>query len=177
MNEPKEGLPFIYLKAGEIHFSEYAAVVSTVLGSCLSVTMFNRKLAIGAIFHGFLPQCRVGQSCSNGCTEGFKYVDCSIRKMVKLFDRLDANRRNLEVKVFGGADMFDAARNGRGAFSVGRMNITTAMAILEKEGLNIVSMDVGGTQGRKLYFDTRTGEVLLKRLQPRVILANAGAGT
>ncbi len=46
-----------------------------------------------------------------------------------------------------------------------------AMQALEKESLSILSIDVGGTTGRKLYFNTRTGEVLLKRLQPRVILA------
>jgi chemotaxis protein CheD len=106
--------------------------------------------------------------------EGFKYVDCSIRKMLKLFDRFDVKRRELEIKVFGGADMLDTARNGRGAFSVGKLNITTATMILEQEGLSIVSMDVGGRWGRKLYFHTRTGEVLLKRLQPNIVLAGDG---
>jgi chemotaxis protein CheD len=96
--------------------------------------------------------------------------------MLKLFDRFDVKRRELEVKVFGGADMFDAARNGRATFSVGKLNISTAKKIIEQEGLSIVSMDVGGTQGRKLYFHTQTGEVLLKRLQPRVILPGNGAG-
>lgn len=176
MSKPEQELPVIYLKAGEMHFSEQSVAVLTVLGSCLSVTMFHRKLAIGAVCHGFLPQCRGRQSCDDGCREGFKFVDCSIRKMLKLFDRFDVKRCELEVKVFGGADMFDTAPNGRGTFSVGKLNITTATKILEQEGLSIVSMDVGGTRGRKLYFHTRTGEVLLKRLQPRVILAGNGVG-
>jgi chemotaxis protein CheD len=176
MSEPAKELPVIYLKAGEMHFSERSAVVLTVLGSCLSVTMFHRKLAMGAVCHGFMPQCRGGQSCDDGCKDGFTYVDCSIRKMLMLFDHFGVKRGELEIKVFGGADMFDTARNGRGTFSVGKQNITTATKILEQEGLNIVSMDVGGTRGRKLYFHTRTGEVLLKRLQPRVILASNGVG-
>ena len=176
MSEPGREQPVIYLRAGEMHFSEQPVVVSTVLGSCLSVTMFHRKLAIGAVCHGFLPQCRSRRACDDGCIEKFKYVDCSIRKMLTLFDGLDVKRRELEVKVFGGADMFDTARNGRATFSIGKLNITTAKKIIEQEGLSIVSMDVGGTRGRKLYFHTQTGEVLLKRLQPCVILASNGVG-
>jgi len=30
-------------------------------------------------------------------------------------------------------------------------------------------------QGRKIFFNTRSGEVLLKRLQPGIILADNGA--
>ena len=176
MSESDKELPVIYLKTGEMHFSEKSVVVLTVLGSCLSVTMFHRKLAIGAVCHGFLPQCRGRQSCDDSCVEKFKYVDCSIRKMLKLFDRFYAKRCELEVKVFGGADMFDMAPNGRSTFSVGKLNITSATNILEQEGLRIISMDVGGKRGRKLYFNTQTGEVLLKRLQPRVILAGNGVG-
>jgi chemotaxis protein CheD len=169
-----KALPVIYLKAGEMHFSRRSFVVLTVLGSCLSVTMFHRKTTMGAICHGFLPQCRGRLLCDDGCVKGFTYVDCAIRKMLTLFDRFDVKRCELEVKVFGGADMFDSARNGRDRYSIGKLNITTASKILEQESLNIVSIDVGGTQGRKLYFHTRTGEVLLKRLQPSVILAGNG---
>ncbi len=176
MSEFGQDLPVIYLKAGEMHFSERSVVVSTVLGSCLSITMFHRKLAIGAVCHGLLPHCRKKQACDDSCMQVFKYVDCSIRNMLKLFDQLDVKRRELEVKVFGGADMFDTARNRRATFSVGKLNIATANTVIEQEGLSIVSMDVGGTRGRKLYFHTRTGEVLIKHLQPCVILAGNGAG-
>jgi len=176
MNELQQELPVVFLKAGEMHFSKQSVVILTVLGSCLSVTMFHRKLAIGAACHGFLPQCRSRQSCDDGCSEGFKYVECSIRKMLKLFDRFDVKRCELEIKVFGGAEMFDTALNGRGTLSVGKLNINMATTVLAQEGLSILSMDVGGTQGRKLYFHTRTGEVLLKRLHPRVTLAGNGVG-
>jgi chemotaxis protein CheD len=77
----------------------------------------------------------------------------------------------IEVKVFGGADTFSAAPGGRRGFSIGQRNTEIAMQSLKKEGLSILSLDVGGATGRKLFFNTHTGEVLLKRLQPRVILA------
>jgi len=102
-------------------------------------------------------------------------VECSIEQMVKRFTRIGALLREIEVKIFGGADMFAARPDSNGPVTVGKQNIATAMRIIKKEGLRIVSSDVGGVQGRKIFFNTRSGEVLLKRLQPGIILADNGA--
>ena len=171
MSISEETLPVIYLKTGEIHFSEQSASVFTVLGSCLAVTMFHRRLGIGAICHGLLPECLEKERCGGDCPEPGKYVDCAIRCMTKRFKQLGVLLHEIEVKVFGGADTFSAAPGGRRGFSIGQRNTEIAMQSLKKEGLSILSLDVGGATGRKLFFNTHTGEVLLKRLQPRVILA------
>jgi chemotaxis protein CheD len=164
-------LPVIYLKAGEIHFSEQSASVYTVLGSCLAVTMFHRRSGVGAICHGVLPECRKKQQCSGDCPELGKYVDCTILWMAKRFKQNGMLLHDIEIKVFGGADTLSSASNVRSGILVGKRNVTTAMELLEREGLIILANDVGGNHGRKLFFNTHTGEVLLKRLQPRVILA------
>jgi len=49
--------------------------------------------------------------------------------------------------------------------SIGRQNITAAEQVLKSEGLKMHAVDVGGLLGRKIYFYTDTGEVLLKRLR------------
>ena len=177
MNESTHELPVIYLKSGELHFSEQPASVMTVLGSCLAVTLFHRRTGTGAICHGLLPECRERAGCGSECREPGKYVECALLWMVKQFSRRGVALRELEVKVFGGADMFGARPGAKRNISVGKQNIATAIKVLEKEGLSILSMDVGGVQGRKLFFNTQTGEILLKRLQPRVVLADNGSGT
>lgn len=159
-------LPVVYLRPGEMHFTEAPSVVVTVLGSCLSVTMFARHSGLGGIFHGLLPQCSGEKNCRGKCIEGFKYIDCSIRRMVRLFDKHNVRRSEIEVKCFGGADMFTGAIERPGAVSIGRQNITAAKQILKSEGLKLHVVDVGGLQGRKILFYTHTGEVLLKRLTP-----------
>ncbi len=164
----------IYLKAAEIYFSEEPASVLTVLGSCLAVTMFHQHLGIGAICHGLLPQCAKRTACSEPCMDEARYVECSIERMVKRFTRIGALLREIEVKIFGGADMFAARPDSDGPVPVGKQNIATAMRITKEKGLRIVSLDVGGVQGRKIFFNTRSGEVLLKRLQPSIILADNG---
>ncbi len=154
-----------------MYFSEEPAVVVTVLGSCLSVTMFHRRRGLGAICHGLLPKCSGQKECYGDCLEGLKYVDCSIQRMVRIFDRYKVRRGEIEVKCFGGADMFTRGIERPGAVSVGRQNIISAEKILHAEGLKLNVKDVGGLQGRKIFFYTHTGEVLLKRLK-KVEVAN-----
>jgi chemotaxis protein CheD len=165
-------LPQIYLKAGEIVFSGEPHIILTVLGSCLSVTMFHRRSGLSAISHGLLPHCRERTGCSGSCKEMAKYVECAFTWMLKRFKDAGLQPRDLEVKVFGGADMFSRRPDEKCTISVGRQNITVAQKIIESEGLTVISMDVGGNQGRKIFFNTRTGEVMLKRLQPNVVLVD-----
>jgi chemotaxis protein CheD len=157
-------IPIVFLRAGEMHITARPKLVVTVLGSCLSVTMFNRRTKMGGICHGILPRCNRRTQCVDDCPESFKYVDCSIRKMVRLFERRKVTRNEIEVKYFGGADMFLRQAHVPGNVSVGNQNVETADRIIIGEGLSILKRDVGGVQGRKIFFYTDTGEVYLKRL-------------
>ena len=164
MKKREIDLQKVYLKPGEMYCAEHPTLIVTVLGSCVSVTMFNRRIGVGAMCHGILPRCRGIDNCGGACIEGFKYVDCSIRQMVTHFDRYGIKRSEIEVKCFGGADMFFHKEKREGAELVGRLNIQSAENIMNKEGLRILAKDVGGLQGRKILLYTDTGEVLVKRL-------------
>jgi chemotaxis protein CheD len=165
MSRMKEQFPLVYLKPGEMYFSQEPAVVVTVLGSCLSVTMFHRRRGLGAICHSLLPNFSGRKEWYGECLEGLKYVDCAIQRMVRIFDRYKVQRGEIEVKYFGGADMFTRQTEGPDVVSVGRQNIFSAEKILNTEGLKLNVKDVGGIQGRKIFFYIHTGEVLLKRLK------------
>lgn len=154
----------MYLKPREAYFIRGPLVVVTVLGSCLTVTMFHKRLGLSAICHALLPRCDNNGGCRTDCREKFKYVDCSIREMAGRLETNGAKRGELEVKIFGGADMF-TVREGRADYTVGRKNFLTAVEALARERLVVAASDVGGTQGRKIYFHSDTGRVLLKRLR------------
>jgi chemotaxis protein CheD len=68
-------------------------------------------------------------------------------------------RGRLEVKLFGGGNMF-----GRTMADIGRTNVEFAQRYLVREGLQIISQDVGDVYPRKIFFFTATGQVLLKKL-------------
>ena len=155
----------IYLKPGELTVAERPALVSTVLGSCVAVTLFTPRLGVGAICHAMLPEARGETS--------FKFVDTSLQHMLGRFDRLGVTRRELVVKLFGGADMFELLQPSKTG-SVGRQNIEIATRLLRQAGLPLKAADTGGRQGRKLLFYTHTGEVLLKRLGTNGVIAGLG---
>ncbi|ANA40731.1 MULTISPECIES: chemotaxis protein CheD [Geobacter] len=146
-------LPHIYLKPGEFHFATKPTVVTTVLGSCVSVTMFDVFSRAAAICHALLPD--------GPRDDAFRYVDSSIFRMLEMFMSRGITPRQLQVKLFGGSDMLGATASRPG---VGSRNVDIAHQVLASEGLEVVAADVGGTRGRKLFFYTHTGEVLLKRL-------------
>jgi chemotaxis protein CheD len=154
-------VPSVYLKPGELYISEKPAVVKTVLGSCVSVTVFYRRLRVGAICHGVMPRCASVETCDTTCIECFKYVNCVIKYIAKKFDGYGARRGELEVKFFGGADILASPSIN----SVGTANVKAALETIKKEKLKLLAQDVGDSFGRKIIFHTHTGEVFLKRLK------------
>lgn len=164
MKPLERDIPVVFLRAGEMHFTARPELVVTLLGSCLSVTMFNRRTKLGGVCHSIMPRCERRTQCVENCLEAFRYVDCSIRMMVHLFEGHKVKRNEIEVKCFGGANMFSRRAQVSGSIFIGKQNIQTAKQIIRSEGLNLLAMDVGGLQGRKIFFYTDTGEVYLKRL-------------
>ena len=158
-------LASVYLKPGEMAVRDVPTRVTTVLGSCVAVTMYVSRFRVGAICHALLPRCRERGQCQTGCAEPFKYVNCVVPEMIEAIKRRGARPRDIEVKLFGGADMFAPMPGSRRSVSVGGENVEEAIRAVEAFGLRIKVSDVGGTRGRKIFFFTHTGEVWLKRLR------------
>jgi chemotaxis protein CheD len=160
MTDGPRDLPMVYLQPGEIHMTRSPAILKTVLGSCVGVTFWSLKLGTGALCHAVLPRMPNGAPA----VDGGRYVDFAIRDMAGRFDRLGALRSEVQVKVFGGADMLSIQASDSRRASVGRQNWQTALDILAAENLTVIASDVGGPIGRTVEFHSGTGEVLLRRL-------------
>lgn len=145
-----------YLHPAEMYFGEEPSRVETVLGSCVAVTMWDRRRGSGCICHAVLPWN------SGDGAEPLRYVDSAIGRMLRALEAHDSHRSDIEVKLFGGASMH---RPAAGRLSVGWQNVEAALAILAEIGLSPVIQDIGGTEGRKLRFYTATGEVFVKRIR------------
>jgi chemotaxis protein CheD len=157
-------VPSYNLNPGETYVGTGPAVVTTILGSCVSVTMRHPESGISAMCHGVLPSCAKEQCRAESCPERFKFVECSIMNMLDKFDACGISRSGIEVKMFGGSDMFGVTSVNTCRKTVGNQNISVAQGLLESEGLKISSCDTGGNQGRKIVFFTETGDVFLKRI-------------
>jgi chemotaxis protein CheD len=145
----------IFLKPGEVVVACEPALVSTVLGSCVAVTMFSPSLRIGAICHAMLPD-------SGGRVDDLRYVDNAVPYIYRRMRAYGA--ADLVVKLFGGAQVLDVGSYDATRNTVGEMNVARSKMILASLGLVIAAQDTGGFQGRKLYFCTRDGAVYLHRM-------------
>jgi chemotaxis protein CheD len=68
----------------------------------------------------------------------------------------------VQVKLFGGADVLLVGDTSKP--TVGRLNYETAIEVARAEGFQVIASSLGGISGLNIRFDTRTGEVLLRRL-------------
>ncbi|WP_303850847.1 chemotaxis protein CheD [Seleniivibrio woodruffii] len=148
----------LYLKPGEIFYADTPMVVNTVLGSCVSITMFVRRLGIGMMSHCMLPSST--EALKRG-EDIMKYVDCAVLYMNKTIINAGAEKKETEVKIFGGSNMFTVSDDDAG---VGNRNVTASMTILKKLGYVITASDTGGQFTRKLYFSLDTGTVYLRKI-------------
>lgn len=153
-----------YLKPGEALVSRQPVLVTTVLGSCVSVTMFSPSQGVGAICHAMLPGVGHGP-------RGLHYVETAVRylhgKMMKYGALAD-----VVVKVFGGAQVLDAAHYSLTRLTVGEQNVSGVEEILRSLGLTVTKADTGGTRGRKLFFSMKNGDVYLRRMGRRCDLVD-----
>jgi chemotaxis protein CheD len=158
------GLPGMTLQPGELYIARDPSILQTILGSCVGVTIWSARLGVGAMCHGVLPRCPLNWPSGSTLADGHRYVDFSIRYLAQQFDALGVQRRDLQVKLFGGADVLPVTNVRNGRLTVGAQNCNAAVETLSQEGLIVLASDLGGSRGRTIHFHTGTGEVLVHRL-------------
>lgn len=119
-------------------------VVSTILGSCISICLWDPVAKVGGMNHLLLPDARQPDATT---TAGAVDMDMLINKMMPL----GAERPRLRAKLFGGSSML----NGR--TDIGARNAEFGRKYLQNEGIPCDALDVGGTKARRLKFWPATG--------------------
>jgi chemotaxis protein CheD len=158
-----EDLPQIHVQPGESQLLREPGILSTLLGSCVGVTFWARRLRIGALCHPMLPAFPARVSPQHGAAQAGRYVDFAIRSVASQLDALGVARREIEVKLFGGADVLDLNR-GSLSPTVGKLNREAALRTLGTEGFHVAAYKLGGNVGMQIHFNTSNGEVLLRQL-------------
>lgn len=153
-----------FIHVGQIHVDDAPHAISTVLGSCVSVCLYDSNLGIGGMNHYLLPFWN-----GNGL-QSPKFGNIAIPKLIEAMMARGSNSKTIQAKLFGGASMNTM---GTEAMMIGQKNILVAKEILKEYKISIVAEDVGGQNGRKIQFDLERGKVLLKYAQ-RSEMMNGG---
>jgi chemotaxis protein CheD len=172
----------VFLQPGEYCVGGAAHRIRTVLGSCVSVTLWNPALRVGAMSH-FLLATRGARSrqVDDVCgldlrTLDARYGDEALRLMLHDLALRKVAPAACRAKIFGGGNMFPAQQPAGGASAIGRRNGEAARGLLQGHGIEIVSESLFGDGHRQIAFDVETGHVWARQVSPPGGLAAGGEG-
>jgi chemotaxis protein CheD len=139
----------IYLQPGQWVATAEPSTITTILGSCVAVCLWDRELRVGGMNHYMLP-------FETGRTSGSpRFGDVAIHQLVEKLMSLGSRLSSLEAALVGGACVMDAFR--RDGDHIGARNADLAERILPMHGIRVTRRELGGNRGRKLVFETGTG--------------------
>lgn len=145
---------------GEYYVTREDEVLDTVLGSCVAACVRHPRLGIGGMNHFMLPGASGGgedawESLANRAT---LYGSASMEQLINRILRAGGTRQELEVKIFGGANMLSSRTD------IGGRNVRFVRDFLDHEGLPIISEDVGDACSRHVRYFPRSGRARVRRL-------------
>lgn len=143
----------VYLQPGQVVVAAQDCRVTTILGSCVAVALYDVVRAVGGINHYLLPR---GPRDSDSA----RFGEIALPRLLREVLGLGAGRSQLVAKVFGGACILGSA----GGRDIGGQNVDAALHFLAGERIPVVAQHTGGAQGRKLVLRTVDGVVWLKSL-------------
>jgi chemotaxis protein CheD len=154
--DPSEKLRTVYLYPGQVVTASQPLLVSTILGSCIAVCLWDDTARIAGINHYLLPSDPLrGQS-------DLRYGNAAIERLVGEIVSAGAMTQRLVAKIVGGASILGSSPTARQ--SIGDQNAAVARQILQKHGIAISAEQTGGPRGRKLLFHTGTGCAFTKEI-------------
>ncbi len=157
-NAPNVGINEVFLHPGDFYFGGPETRIVTLLGSCVSITVWSPRLRVGGMCHFMLPSRGV---IPEGASYDGRFGDEAMLLLMKKIWNLGADPFEFEAKVFGGANMFQLQCQ-KNEMNVGDRNIEMALILLQRYEIPIKAKHLGGDGHRKLMLDVWNGDVWLK---------------
>jgi chemotaxis protein CheD len=144
--------PRHFLYPGQVFVTREPITISTILGSCAAVCLWDRHKRAGGMNHYLLPE---------GPAEGpnrLRYGNNANAELLSRVRALGCEIRNLQAKIFGGSSAFAVDMSN----SVGSRNVQLAEEFLRSAGIPVVEKEVSGKHGRRLVFQLTDGITTIK---------------
>jgi len=142
-----------YLHGGLVAVASSPTAITTVLGSCVAVCLYDPVARVGGMNHFLLPH-HVERERSP------RFGTVAVPQLVEALLGVGARLPALKAKVFGGSSVLHAFRTR----NLGDENAALALRLLAEAGIPVVEQDLGGQRGRKLIFHTDDGSAWVRQL-------------
>ena len=158
----KDNLEMHIISIGGLFVTKKPMVLQTVLGSCVSVTLFDTKLKFGGMNHIVLPGAFIGDDAHKMLDEkDSRYGIFSIEKLLFDMSTLGSKKENLEAKIYGASFMGRRSQ----MIDVQSQNVDFVKTFLKMAKINIVEEVILQEEALKIFFYTQTGVVEVIRLK------------
>jgi chemotaxis protein CheD len=147
---------------GQFYVTQGAETLVTTLGSCVSACIRDISLGIGGMNHFMLPEelsFDRKESDDSPWNTAARYGNNAMELLINAILKNGGERKNLEIKVFGGAKILNMR-------DIGNCNIAFIRKYLQTEELPIAAEDMGGCCPRKVIYVPSTGKARVKQLSP-----------
>ncbi len=141
----------LYVLPGRFAASKDPIELTTILGSCVSVVLFDPIKKCAGLNHYLLTKLPPGEAPSA------RYGECALPMLIQELEKLGASKRMLKAKVYGGGAVLSDVQIGIG---VGKRNIEFAFETLAALGIPVVEHNVGGEISRKITVNASDFNVL-----------------
>lgn len=155
MNPQETEIREIFLNPGEFHFGAGRTRISTLLGSCVSITLWHPRHKIGGMCHYMLTERNRPHNLPLDGRFGSEAFELFLQQV----EAAGTRPGEYQAKLFGGANMLTAASGE--TMDIGPRNIEYGRQLLASRHIALVVEHVGGNGRRKLHFDLWSGDVWL----------------
>ena len=145
-----------YLLPGDLHVSGEPCQIRTILGSCVSICLWDKRQSAGGMNHFLLPASSVREPAS------LRFADMATKVLLEKLLLLGCRLPNLQAKIFGGSSMFQS--QNRYASSLGAQNVAAALDLMKNASISVIVQETGGAQGRRIVFNTDDGTAWSRRI-------------
>lgn len=152
----------IFLQPGEYFVADADYQIRTMLGSCVSITLWHPATRQGAMSHFLLPTRGASKPKQ---TLDARYGDEALNLMLIELQRLGIPTAQCQGKIFGGGNMFPESLRA-GALNVGQRNGEAALTLLREHGIPVMSESLFGIGHRQIIFDVSNGDVWSHQVMP-----------
>lgn len=156
----------IFLKPGEYFVGDANYQIRTMLGSCVSITLWHPSSRTGAMSHFLLPARHLMDTGVHPMDA--RYGDEALRLMLTEMAQAGIKPQQCQSKIFGGGNMFPK-QTRKGVMHIGRKNGEAARALLHAHGIPIISESLFGIGHRQIIFDVSTGDVWSHQIKPALL--------
>jgi len=167
----------VFLQPGDFYFGDMNTRIRTLLGSCVSITMWHPTRLIGGMCHYLLPS---RESSSANSLDG-RYAKEAMQMFTQEIRATKTHPSEYTVKLFGAGNMFPGIKKENqcnpndinvdinACKNISCKNIAIARSLVASHGFVVAAEDLGGNGHRQIVFDISDGYVWVRK--PGVIQA------